>query len=310
MLALCFRGGTFAQLDVPGTSKRVHHRFPSLPALLLAISCVASSAAAQEPGSPGRPENGYWSVGEPRWFVSAKPELGTPYAKPYVSFGYGIPHWLWTGIDFNGIVTMDMAQAYGGVRASSPILDLAFGVRDTWSFQRRFLMPARSYGADDLERGPGARSRYWAWEAEAVAIVPLPLSALVFNFIAIRTLDVPKNMFVYEESYRAVIADPLYFTMRVAAVTRLLREGSLRAGVLGEWVFGTNRERSVLRVGPALSVQLTDHLEANAVLSLAVASPDHLGLATSAYGVAGLRYRWASGERRPELPWKGEFIPW
>lgn len=286
-------------------------------ALALCLICAPAFAHAQL-GSESRsgeaeherPKNGYWSVGEPRWFVSAKPELGTPYAKPYISFGYGMPHWLWTGIDINSIVTPDLLQVYGGVRASSPILDLAFGIRDTWSFGKHFLTPAPSYSADDLSRGPLPIARYWAWEAEAVAVAPLPHAALIADFILVHTLDVPAATNLFEESYRAVISDSLFCTLRIAAVARLLREESLRAGVLGEVVFETGRDRPVYRIGPALSLQLTDHLEANAVLTLAVSSPDRLGLVTGAYGVAGLRYRWATGEPKPKAPWSGMFLPW
>jgi hypothetical protein len=269
-----------------------------------------STKSQPAPGSASRPENGYWSVGEKRWFVSGKPELGTPYAKPYVSFGYGMPHWLWAGVDLNSITTMDFTQVYGGVRASSPVLDLAFGLRDTWSFSKHDLPNAPRYEHDEVFRGPGHVSRYWAWEAEAVAVAPLPHSAIVADLIAVRTLDVPKEMSVYEESYRVIVRNPLFFTLRVAAVARMLRENSLRFGVLAEYLFNTGRDKGVVRMGPALSLQLTDHLEANAVLSVVVSSPDRLGLALGAYGIAGVRYRWATGERHPAAPWSGKFLPW
>jgi hypothetical protein len=44
-------------------------------------------------------------------------------------------------------------------------------------------------------------------------------------------------------------------------------------------------------------------------LTLAAYSPDDLGLALGAYGVAGLRYQWATGESAPKAPWAGPFIP-
>jgi hypothetical protein len=267
---------------------------------------------ADSPGESGRdqrPENGYWSVGKTRWFVSTKSDVGTPYLKPYFSFGYGLPHWIWAGIDVNAITTLEFAQAYGGVRASSPILDLAFGVRDTLSFGKPFLAPAASFGHDDVvtDRAPGAR--YWAWEAEAVAVAPLPHSALVVDFIAVRVLDLPGDSYLYEESYRAVVAKPFFAVLRVAAVARLLHEDALKVGVLSETVFATGRSSGVLRVGPAGALTLTDHLEALGTLTLAVSSPDSLGLALGAYGVAGLRYRWATGEADPKLPWAGTVIP-
>jgi hypothetical protein len=62
-------------------------------------------------------------------------------------------------------------------------------------------------------------------------------------------------------------------------------------------------------MGPAFALQLTDHLELLGTLSVAVASPDTLGLALGAYGLGGVRYRWATGEPDPKLPWAGAMIP-
>ncbi|MEO7094141.1 MAG: hypothetical protein ABI175_12880, partial [Polyangiales bacterium] len=223
--------------------------------------------------------------------------------------GYGMPHWIYAGLDVNAIATLEMAQGYAGVRASSPVLDLAFGYRDTQSFNKPFLAPATTYRRDDVVNGEGRRARYWAWEAEAVAIAPLPYSALVADFILVKTLDVPEGAFVYDESYRAVVAKPLFAVLRLAAVARLLNENALKVGVLMETVFLTGREHEVIRVGPAAALQITDHLEALGTLTIAVRSPDSLGLSLGAYGVAGLRYRWATGESDPKLPWRGNIIP-
>jgi hypothetical protein len=274
-------------------------------------------AAAVRPGADSvvddvlkipRPVNGYWSVGEPRWFVSSKTDLGSVYAKPYFSVGYGLPHWIWAGADLNAITTLEFAQVYGGVRASTPILDLAFGVRDTYSYGKPFLVPRASYVADFLDQ-PGNNARYWAWEAEGVAIAPLPHSAILVNYIAVGTIDVPDDRYVYEESYRAIVAPSFFQVFRGALVLRLLREDALRIGVLTELLTSTGRSRNVFRMGPAGALQVTDHLEMLGTLSVALASPDRLGLAASAYGVAGLRYRWATGESAPKWPWKGLRVP-
>jgi hypothetical protein len=290
----------------------------SIAALIAALSRRASAqtgSAAPPPDtsvapSPGKkPENGYWSVGEPRWFVSTKSDIGTPYIKPYFSAGYGLPHWIWGGVDVNSITTGEFHQVYAGVRAATPVFDLAFGFRDTWSFGKPFLAPKQSYTRSDVVDAPGSGSRYWAWEAEAVGIVPLPHSAIVADLIMVKTLDMPPGMYLYEESYRAVIAKPFYAVFRTAVVARILREGALKVGPLFEYVFATGREHNVVRVGPAASLQITDHLEAQGTLTLAVYSPDSLGLTLGAYGVAGLRYRWATGEPSPKLPWQGEITP-
>lgn len=261
------------------------------------------------PPAKVRPSLGYWSEGTPRWFLSTKSDLGTFYAKPYLSGGYGLPHWIWVGADLNAISTLEFGQVYGGVRASSPLLDLAFGARNTFAYQKPFLAPRPSFHDEDVLSGPGPKARYWAWEAEAVGIVPLPYSAILVDYIAVETLDVPGNRFVYDESYRAVVGKPFFQVLRVAAVARFLRESALKIGVLTEYLFDTGRPEGVFRMGPAAALQLTDHLEALCTLSLAVTSPDSLGLALGAYGLAGVRYRWATGEPEPKLPWQGPMIP-
>jgi hypothetical protein len=261
------------------------------------------------PPAKVRPSLGYWSVGKPRWFLSTKSDLGTFYAKPYLSGGYGLPHWIWVGADVNAISTLEFGQVYGGIRASSPLLDLSFGYRDTFAYQKPFLLPRASFHDEDVLSGPGAKARYWAWEAEAVGIVPLPYSAVLVDYIVAKTLDVPGNRFIYDESYRAVMGKPLFQVLRFAAVARLLHESALKVGVLTEYLFDTGRPKPVVRVGPAAALQLTDHLEALCTLSLAVSSPDQLGLALGAYGLAGVRYRWATGEPDPKFPWQGPWIP-
>lgn len=256
----------------------------------------------------GRPKNGYWSVGEPRWFLSTKSELGGLYAKPYLSAGYGMPHWIWTGVDVNAITTTEFAQVYAGVRGATPVFDVAFGVRDTYSYWKPFLDPRARYVAADLDVArPNAR--YWAWEGEAVGIVPLPHAALLVDYVAVGMLDKPPGQYVYDESYRAVVASNFFQVVRVAALARLLREDSLKLGVLSEVVTTTGRGKPVFRLGPLGDLQLTDHLELLGALTLCVSSPDSLGLKLGAYGVAGFRYRWATGEPSPMAPWWGSLIP-
>ena len=268
----------------------------------------ALAVAAAEPPIEVRLANGYWSEGVPRWFVSSKSDLGGIYVKPYFSVGYGLPHWIWAGVDLNAISTLEFGQFYAGVRASLPVLDLAFGARDTFSYSKTFMDPRATFIADDVG-GPGQAARYWAWEAEAVGVIPLPHSAILLNYVAVGLVDVPLDKYVYEESYRAIVADPFFQVFRVAAVARLLREDALKVGVLTELLTSTGRGQDVFRMGPAAALQLTDHVEVLGTLSVAVSSPDRLGLALGAYGVGGLRYRWATGERAPKFPWQGPMVP-
>lgn len=277
----------------------------------VAHAAPAESAESDKPPAKdaegARPKYGYWSVGEPRWFLSTKSDLGL-YAKPYLSAGYGMPHWLWAGIDVNAITTTEVGQVYAGVRGSTPVFDLAFGFRNTYAYSRPMLEPSASYSPSQVNDAPGKNARYWAWELDAVGLLPLPYSALMLEFIAVGVMDAPKDRYLYEESYRLVIGDSSYMVWRAASVARLLREDALKVGLLYEWLIETGREQNVFRMGPAVSFQLTDHLEVNGVLSVVLHSPDALGLFLGSYGLAGFRYRWATGERAPELPWRGELI--
>jgi len=256
-----------------------------------------------------RPRYGYYSVGPHRWFLSTKSDLGLPYVKPFFSFGYGMPHWMWVGVDVNAIATLEFVQGYVGLRAASPIFDLALGVRDTQSYYKPFLAPAPTYTYDDVLNGSTPKARYWAWEVEAVAIAPFPYSALLLDLVMVRTLDVPDGKYVYDESYRAIVADPFFAVLRAAALVRFLNENSLKVGCLLESVFSTGRDHTVIRLGPVASIAITDHLEALGALTMPVRSPDALGPVLGSYGIAGLRYRWATGEPAPKLPWQGRLIP-
>lgn len=279
-------------------------------ALLLGVSPRLARAVEPNATAPGkRPEYGYFSLGEPRWFISSQSDLGTPYLKPFLSAGYGMPHWIWAGVDVNAVLTMEMVHTYAGLRASSPLLDLSFGVRDTWSFYRPLLVPAATYSYSDVQDAPGGNARYAVWEAEAVGVVPLPHSALIADLIAVKMLDLPASRYVYEESYRAVVADGLYAVLRLIAVARLLNEDALKIGAMGEHLFGTGHGKPVSRLGPVVILQLTDHLQALGTITFPIISPDTLGPILGSYAIAGLRYRWATGELDPKLPWEGPLIP-
>jgi hypothetical protein len=299
--------------------RRGHERLLSLCALLSLLAAPRPARAdptTLKPVPPKigkplstRPENGYWSVGDPRWFLATKSDLGFFYVRPHLAFGYGLPHWFWAGVDLSAMSTIEFAGVYGGVRASSPLVDLAFGVRESFAYLRPFLAPRASYDYDDVAGAPGNKARYWAWEAEAVGVVPLPYSAILIDYVAIKALDAPADQYLYDESYRAIVANPFFQVLRFAAVGRFLHEGSLKVGVLTEYLFSTGREQSVVRVGPVTALQLTDHLEALATFTVAALSPDSLGLALGSYGLAGFRYRWATGEKEPKFPWQGSFVP-
>ena len=186
---------------------------------------------------------GIGARGIPRWFASTKSDPRRSLRKAlFLVRVWASP----LDLGWGGRERHYHARVRSSVRGGSRViahLDLAFGVRDTGSFGKSSLTPAASFHRDDVLGGEGPKARYWAWEAELVAIAPLPHSALVVDFVGVRTLDVPVGSYVYDESYRAVVAKPLFGVLRVAAVARLLREDALKVGVLSEVVFSTGRER-------------------------------------------------------------------
>jgi hypothetical protein len=280
------------------TIARPAHAEVDKPATVLAVAA-----------EPPRPKYGYWSEAKARFFLSGKADVGVVYARPTLSVGYGMPHWAWIGVDASVTTSPYLGQAYSGVRLSLPVFDLAFGYSDTLSYTLPFLPPRPSFTRADAVHAPGSKARYWAWEAELVATMPLPHAAILLDAIVVHTLDVPVGNFVYDDSYRVIVANPLFAIVRAAAAVRVLREESLKVGVLTEYIFATGRDRGVVRVGPAAVLQITDHLEALGTIPFVVASPDSLGLVLGTYGLAGFRYRWATSERDPQPPWAGARIP-
>ena len=69
------------------------------------------------------------------------------YARPQLTLGYGAPFWQFSGFDGYLISTPGFAAAYAGWRASLPFLDVQFGRRWNYPFNRRYL-PCLLYTSD------------------------------------------------------------------------------------------------------------------------------------------------------------------
>ena len=144
----------------------------------------------------------------------------------------------------NAISTLEIGQVYGGVRGSTPLFDLAFGFRDTFSYQKPFLIPRASFHDEDVLSGSGPKARYWAWEAEAVASSRYRIRRFSWTTSPSRRSTSLRNRFIYDESYGPVIGKPFFQVLRVAAVARFLHESALKIGVLTEYLFSTGRSRA------------------------------------------------------------------
>lgn len=244
-----------------------------------------------------------WAAGKPRIFASSRIDAGVGYGKVQVAAGYGLPHWAWVGVEAYPVSTIEFAGVYGGLRASLPFLDLAVGVRDSTSYRRSFLQPAARHTHDELDQRVGDRAHYLDWEATLSGALPAPGGFAVWEASLFVVDGAPAGVHLYEESMRAVMQPPKIAFGRLGYVLGLGRRDEVKIGALGEAVFLPGRDVGpVYRVGPAMQIVLTDHLEALGLLTMAVKSPDDLGFFLSAYGILGLRWKWATGDPRPGFP--------
>lgn len=240
--------------------------------------------------------DGHWSHGEPRPFVSGRVDAGVPYVKPQVAVGYGKPHDTFVAVEAFGITTNTFGAGYVGARFELPFLWVTAGGRYTSSYVRSFLDPRASFTAADVEARNGKDARYWAFDVDVGGYLPAPRGAIIWNALATGVAGAP-GAFLFEESARAVIAAPWVFTGRLGYVALVGPKGVGKVGVLGELIHVPGRDAQIGRVGPIVSVKLTDHLDALAALTLVVSSPDRLGPTLGAWGVGGLRWSWATGDR-------------
>jgi len=107
---------------------------------------------------------------------------------------------------------------------------------------------------------------------------------------------------LFEESARAVIAPPWVFLARLGYVGNLGRDDFLKVGVLGELISVPERKMLTWRLGPIATARISDHFDALLALTMVVAGRDTLGPTLGAFGIAGIRYKWASGEATPSFP--------
>ena len=258
--------------------------------VLLLAAMIAAPRVAQAQEAP-------WKDEPRRPFVATTVDAGLPYAQPSLFVGWGRPHWQWAGVEARAGTTATFAHGFVGLRAVLPFLDASFGVRETQSFRWPLLARRERYGPDAHD-GEG-NARYRALDFELSGVVPVPAGFLVWDALAVRTLDVPAESDVYEESMRAIVRPPFAVNGRLGYVARV---GRASFGPLGEAVVLPDRAGPVVRAGALASVQCTPHLEAIVALTLPIASPDALAILDASSGMLGVRWRWASTERAASFP--------
>jgi hypothetical protein len=269
---------------------------------LFAFDVFAAEPVA-EPASKAKGRRlSYWDHGEPRFFAASRLELGL-YAKPQVAVGYGKPYWMNATAEAFGITTLSFGAGYAGIRGSLSFLDLRVGARYTLSYDRSFLPPKEHYVAADVSSSNDRPlARYLSLETELSGVVPL-LDGFVFPVVTIyRIVDTPEGQYVFDESLRGITKPPWIMGFRLGYVKNFGKNDFIKAGVLSELIVLPGRDASIVRIGPAAQVTITDHLDAQGTITFVVSSPDSLGIWSGPFGVLGVVYRWATGDEAPAFP--------
>lgn len=282
----------------------MRHAFLGALVASVALTSSARSFAGAPIDTTAKPEEKLspWDHGSARAFVAGRIDAGIVFARPAFMLGYGRPHWEWFGVEAYALTTNSFGAVYAGTRASLPFLDFTIGVRDTLSYRRSFLPQRASYVADDVDAAHGPRARYLSLDVELTGVVPLLGGYVLWGFVSTTILDAPKDVLVFDESLRVVMRQPAAIDFRFGYIHAIGREGPLKLGVLSETIALPHRDGPVERIGPLGTLSLTDHTEVVAVFTVAVWSPDALGILHSPYGFLGLRYRWATGDQQPSFP--------
>lgn len=277
---------------------------------LCAIALVPGVAEAQSisstPPSAGRsdigPDQPYWAAGQPRPFAAVVFESAGIGAKTELDLGFGRPHYLWAGLDIESSFSLRSLSEFAGLKAVAPWGFVRFGPRFVTSFSQKLIVPADVITRAAIDQDAGFRSKYLSLDAEASASIPLPVGSLGLLVTAYGVLDVVDDFYVFEDSLRVIIDPPFVGRARVSYLAGIGKPSTLRVGGVFEGIYNPAREMVNLRVGPAVAVSLTHHLEAVGVAAFSVYNPDEIGLAGADLGQIGLRYRWASGDLWPDFP--------
>lgn len=244
----------------------------------------------------------YWSAGKPRPFAAVVFETAGISGKTELELGYGRPHHLWAGVEISTALALGGLQAFGGLRATAPWGTLRFGPRFWTALGQRLIVPADVITRPMLDAFDGPKTRYLALDADANFQIPLPIGAIGVLLSASGIFGVEDGYYVFENTYRVVVDPPFVGRVRVSYLAGIGNPPTFRLGGLAELIYNPGRDMVNVRLGPAVAVSLTHHLEAVAAVGLSVFNPDEIGVAGADLGQIGLRYRWATGDLWPEFP--------
>jgi hypothetical protein len=281
----------------------------------IAVLSLTSSAAAQDPAGDFptlgdhhslragllTPQS-YWAQDRSRPFAAATFEGGPLFARATLNLGVGKPHYRWSGLEVRGGMSNRHGLMYAGLHALAPNISTRIGMRYTYATDQGFLPPESQFTREDLETKKFEPSRYIAAEGDISLNLGLPLGHMFLIGSIHYLFAVPPARYVFEHDLRVVMAPPFVWRARAGYSVGLGQHDTMRIGVAGEVIGNPARAMHVVRLGPVLAVEITDHFDLLGAVLLIAHSPDGIGLAGADLGQLGLRYRWATGEAAPDFP--------
>lgn len=244
----------------------------------------------------------FWRAGKQRAFFASTLEVGNFYVRAGGALGYGKPHWTWLGIEGSSAVTPSGGVAYGGLRLASPYIDLRGGARYTFLSGQHFIEPEETFTKDDIQRGTGPKMRLVTLEAEVAGGYPI-FHGAAFGIVGVyHPLNIPDGYYVFDQTLQVVAKPDILWRARLGYLVSVDKWDMFRVGAAVEVIGNPPRGTVLVRVGPTITAFITHHLEAYGAALMPVYTHDALGIASAQLGELGFRYRFATGDRWPEIP--------
>lgn len=272
-------------------------------ACVFTVSVVISTANAEEETAPDprKPSStrgsflGGWDAVRPRWFVSARADLGFLFLRPRASIGYGLPHEHWAGVDVAPILSSTEIGIYSGVRYRHPRFEIRTGGLFSHAFTRSHLEPAASYDERDIETLTDEHAEYFASDSELIFNVPLFISFFESETQTILLANIPDQRFVFVDTLGVVVAPPFALRQRFVLNIPLRWIPGLFVGPAVEAVIAPDRSDPwVLRAGGVVRFEMAQDLHIRTEILPTIKSPDHLGRAGAPWLTFTVQFRWAT----------------
>ncbi len=283
-----------------------HHLFSSLTIASLITPLLGVSNAwgetQAEPGADSAEKSavdddvGYWQGGEERWFVATSLAVGV-LSNAEVSLGYGRPQWLWGGLVGYALSTTEFGAVGFGPQLNLLIANALFRVRRSWSYKRHVAAYANTYDNESLVDPNQPRSRYTAIDGYLWGYLPIGPTLGIWGVRGELISDFPNNRAIFSEFLRFTLRENWAVMPRLSWWLKLL-DDDLMLGVSSDFVLTPDRP-PLFRLGPGIVYRLGNHLQAQALLTMPVVSPDDIGWLKQSWGTVRLEWNGASGETEP-----------